>query len=216
MEKILWNRAKSYTFWKYLKTNTIIILSLYAGLMTIFFLTKNKALQFNPLWLIVGWLLLLFYNILKTYFSIISITEDYRFHIKLNKNGVETEEGKKPWSSYLFYIEYDDYLEIHEKNEAISFLPKTEDLKEIIEYTMSNIKNKTFREKTLAEEIKEDFKNIEEFIQQHSLKETSAGNFPMGQYILYKNKELSLRYINERGFGIIEIGPARAMPESGV
>jgi hypothetical protein len=141
-KKILWNRAKKYTLWKNIKMNTIIIFSLYAGLMTVFYFTKNETLLFNPLWLLVSWLLLLSYNILKTYLSITFLKEDYSFHVKLDKYGVETNDSKKPWHNYLFYIEYDDYLEIYEKNKAISFLPKTEDLKEILVYTMTNIKNK--------------------------------------------------------------------------
>ena len=111
-------------------------------------------------------------------------------------------------SFVLVFRWIDDYLEIHEKNKAVSFLPKTENLKEIFEYTMTNIKNKAVSEKTISEEMKEDFESIEKFIQQHNLKKTSAGNFPMGQYKVYKNKKLSLCYTNERGFGIIEIGPA--------
>ncbi len=61
---------------------------------------------------------------------------------------------------------------------------------------------------TIEEQIKEDIANIEKLVSRYGMEETGKGNFTMGMYRIYKNKNIAVRYINERGFGLIEIGAA--------
>jgi hypothetical protein len=63
--------------------------------------------------------------------------------------------------------------------------------------------------KPLQRQSKKIINDIDKYIRHQNMKEIDTGNFSMGLYKIYKNKDLSLRYINERGFGIIEIGPAK-------
>ena len=139
-KKILWNRAKVFTFWKHLKNSSIIAISLYAGFVSVGLITNNKGILFNPLWLLAFWLLLIAYNFIKTYISINSIKEEHFFYVKLNEQGVELSEKMIPWGNYEHFVEYDDYLEIHGSNKDISFLPKNVDTKDIINYTKAHIK----------------------------------------------------------------------------
>lgn len=139
-KKILWNRARVFTFWKHFKNSSIIAIYLYAGFISVGLITENKGILFNPLWLLAFFLLLVTYNFIRTYISIESIKEEYSFYVKLNEQGVEVSEKMIPWRDYEYFVEYEDYLEIHGPNKDISFLPKNVDTKEIINYAKAHIK----------------------------------------------------------------------------
>lgn len=136
-KKILWNRAKHSTLWKHAKFHAILLICSYAGLLSSHFIMKENALLINPLWLLPGWFFLVSISSLKTFFLINRIKEDYSFYVRLDEKGVETKKQKTAWKDYKFYLEYDDYLEIHGPNKSISFLPKNLDTKEIVDYTKS-------------------------------------------------------------------------------
>ncbi len=146
---ILWDRAKKYTLWKHFKTYTIIMVSGYAGLLSVVFLLKFTSLSFHfPLSMLlflflVTWLGLLLFAFIKTYISTHSIKEGFSFHVKLDEDGIETCEQKMPWEYYLFYVEHNDYLEIHTTDKSITFLPKNDEIIDILDYTRAHIKQKS-------------------------------------------------------------------------
>jgi len=146
---ILWDRAKKYTLWKQFKTYTIIIFSGYAGLLSVVFLLKFTRLSFPfPLSMLLftfllTWVGLILFAFIRTYISIRSIKDGFSFYVKLNEDGVETSDQKIPWDNYVFYVEHDDYLEIHMTDKSITFLPKKDDIIDILDYTRTHIKPKS-------------------------------------------------------------------------
>ena len=52
------------------------------------------------------------------------------------------EEEQVSWSSYKNYVEFDHYLQIEDENGNFSFLPKTPELFEIVEFTKQKILEK--------------------------------------------------------------------------
>lgn len=68
----------------------------------------------------------------------------YTFTAIVSDEGVVTKQNEEfhEWNSYKYFIEYDEYLMIKHKNGGLSFLPKTEELKEIIEFTKTKIPQK--------------------------------------------------------------------------
>jgi len=79
---------------------------------------------------------------IQIYLTIRAIKEDYSFDINLNEVGVKIREERIPWEHYEFYIENDQYLEIHNKNKQISYLPKTNDIKELVDHLKTHIEKK--------------------------------------------------------------------------
>ena len=69
----------------------------------------------------------------------------WSFEATLDEMGVTTRvphENWYEWSSYKGYKEFDDYLEIERLPGEISFLPKTPDLFEAIQFTKEKIPEK--------------------------------------------------------------------------
>lgn len=72
----------------------------------------------------------------------VSRMKGWSFHARLDEMGVTTtapQENWYEWSSYKGYREFDDYLEIERLPGEISFLPKTPDLFQAIEFTKEKI-----------------------------------------------------------------------------
>jgi hypothetical protein len=71
-------------------------------------------------------------------------TKDHTYTVKLDETGVQiiSEPKNYKWGDYLYYVEYEDYLLIMNKEVGISFLPITPELSDIIEYTKKKIPNK--------------------------------------------------------------------------
>ncbi|HEX8370483.1 MAG TPA: hypothetical protein VF604_18195 [Pyrinomonadaceae bacterium] len=72
----------------------------------------------------------------------ISELKGWSFYAKLDEMGVTTmnpHENRYEWSSYTGYREFDDYLEIERLPGEISFLPKTPDLFQVVEFTKEKI-----------------------------------------------------------------------------
>ncbi len=75
----------------------------------------------------------------QIYLTIRAIKQDYSFNINLNEVGIKISEERIPWEHYEFNIENNQYLEIHNKNQQISHLPKTNDIQELVDYTKTHI-----------------------------------------------------------------------------
>ncbi|HEX8250814.1 MAG TPA: hypothetical protein VF599_21755 [Pyrinomonadaceae bacterium] len=72
----------------------------------------------------------------------ISELKGWSFSARLDEMGVATtspQESWYEWSSYAGYREFDDYLEIERLPGEISFLPKTPELFQVIEFTKEKI-----------------------------------------------------------------------------
>ena len=68
----------------------------------------------------------------------------WSFVAKLDERGVVTnftssDEQRYDWSFYKNYVEYETYLQIEDENGGFSFLPKTPELFEAIEFTKQKI-----------------------------------------------------------------------------
>jgi len=77
----------------------------------------------------------------------VAAMKGWTFHAKLDDDGVVTQYSLLPsehrgWEFYRNYVEYDSYLQIEDQNGGFSFLPKTPELFEIIEFTRSKIPEK--------------------------------------------------------------------------
>ncbi len=142
-KKILLDRAIEHTFWKYLKTYTIILLTAIAGVVIIYFFNKDKSFLELIYWFCGFWFAMQIMTMIQIYIPIRAIKEDYSFKINLNEDGIKILEERIPWEHYQFYIEKDSYLEIHNRNQQISYLPTTNDIKDIIEYTKAHIQKKS-------------------------------------------------------------------------
>jgi hypothetical protein len=69
-------------------------------------------------------------------------TRGWSFHAKLDELGVTTDnsqETRNNWNFYTSYKEYEDYLQIDNSEGAVTFLPKTPELFEIVEFTKQKI-----------------------------------------------------------------------------
>lgn len=69
----------------------------------------------------------------------------WSFHAKLDEQGVivtRSENERLNWNFYKNYKEYDDYLQIECTNGNFTFVPKTPELFELVEYTKEKIPRK--------------------------------------------------------------------------
>lgn len=69
----------------------------------------------------------------------------WEFHAKLDEQGVITgtlDEQRMNWNFYKNYVEYDDYLQIESTDGDFTFVPKTPELFEIVEFTKQKIAEK--------------------------------------------------------------------------
>jgi hypothetical protein len=75
----------------------------------------------------------------------IAQTKGWSFDAKLDEQGViinASQKNRVNWDHYTGYKEYDDYLQIEAGEGEISFLPKTPELFEVIEFTKQMISRK--------------------------------------------------------------------------
>ena len=81
--------------------------------------------------------------------KLISLSKGWSFHARLDEEGITTtrdhaadEETRVSWSFYKNYVEYETYLQIEHDDGNFSFLPKTPELFELIEFTKRKIPEK--------------------------------------------------------------------------
>ena len=83
---------------------------------------------------------------IKWYLDIEKNTFGWAFDAILDENGVKVTRSESEkhydWVSYKAYKEYEDYLEIEDIKGNVTFLPKTEDLAEVISFTKSKLRRK--------------------------------------------------------------------------
>ncbi len=76
----------------------------------------------------------------------IAETNGWSFHAKLDDQEVVVTytypEIRRYWASYKSYEEFDEYLQIESMNGEISFVPKTPELFDLIEFTKRRIPRK--------------------------------------------------------------------------
>ena len=71
---------------------------------------------------------------------------DHEFQVVLDDAGVtiKNENDKRiEWSAYAYFKEFEDYLEITDTAGDVSFLPKRDELADVIVFTKTKIPNKT-------------------------------------------------------------------------
>lgn len=72
-------------------------------------------------------------------------TKGWSFYAKLDEQGVITnlsQENRFNWNYYKNYKEYEDYLQIESSEGTFTFVPKTPELSEIVEFTKQKIPRK--------------------------------------------------------------------------
>ncbi len=75
----------------------------------------------------------------------IAETKGWSFHAKLDEQGVITNisnENRMNWNFYKSYKEYEDYLQIESSEGNFTFVPKTPELFELVEFTKQKIPRK--------------------------------------------------------------------------
>ncbi|HSK72213.1 MAG TPA: hypothetical protein VK892_10990 [Pyrinomonadaceae bacterium] len=75
----------------------------------------------------------------------VAAIKGWSFYAKLDEQGViitRSENERLNWNFYKNYKEYDDYLEIESSQGEITFLPKTPELFEVVEFTKQKISQK--------------------------------------------------------------------------
>lgn len=102
-------------------------------------------LIFPHLLVIAGlWLVATAYGYSKWSYSIARI-KGWDFYAKLDEQGVITNienEERINWNYYKNYVEYEDYLQIESTDGTFSFVPKTPELFEAVEFTKQKIAEK--------------------------------------------------------------------------
>jgi hypothetical protein len=72
---------------------------------------------------------------------------DYELDVILDDEGVTIKNDNNKqitWNSYSYFKEYEDYLEITHSSGEISFVPKRNELADVIIFTKSKISNKDY------------------------------------------------------------------------
>lgn len=82
---------------------------------------------------------------IKWYIDLGKNSPDWEFDAILNDQGVKTHaivetDREVPWSYYKGYREYDDYIEIHDEKNQVTFIPKTDELMDAVAFTKENIR----------------------------------------------------------------------------
>ena len=82
---------------------------------------------------------------IRWYGEVESKTEGWEFDASLNEMGVSTSSESSVifrWDHYKSYKEFEDYLEIEDQAGNFTFLPKSYELSEVVEFTKQNISSK--------------------------------------------------------------------------
>lgn len=82
---------------------------------------------------------------IKWYLDLGKNSQGWEFEATLDDQGVKTHaivetDRDVPWSFYKGYREYDGYIEIHDENNQVTFIPKTEELMDAVAFTKENIR----------------------------------------------------------------------------
>ncbi|MEP6903185.1 MAG: hypothetical protein ABJA66_15660 [Actinomycetota bacterium] len=86
-----------------------------------------------------------FYNYFEWLNKLTASAQDYELHVVLDDAGVTIKNNYDKhieWGSYTYFKEYEDYLEITNSSGEISFLPKRNELADVIIFTKSKIPKK--------------------------------------------------------------------------
>lgn len=105
---------------------------------------KSGSINFH-LTFIILWVIAVIHGFIKWHKDISRTMTNWDFNAVLDYSGVTTKtisENNYKWNFYKNYQEYEDYLQINDFKGGITFLPKTPELCEIIEFTKSNIPKK--------------------------------------------------------------------------
>ncbi|MFN0280101.1 MAG: hypothetical protein ACKVRN_16110 [Pyrinomonadaceae bacterium] len=91
------------------------------------------------------WIIITIYAYYAWYNDLEKSTVGWEFDAALDEDGVKTDakvetERQVPWSFYAGYREFDDHLEIHDKNEEITFVPKTDELADVVAFTKEKVR----------------------------------------------------------------------------
>lgn len=103
-------------------------------------LTNYYLLIFAGLWIISTT-----HGYLQWQKKLANETQGWSFYASLDDIGVTTNinrNNRYNWDFYTNYIEYDDYLQINDSQGDVTFLPKSAELSEIIEFTKNKIPQK--------------------------------------------------------------------------
>ncbi|MBA3769379.1 MAG: hypothetical protein H0X08_02555 [Blastocatellia bacterium] len=84
------------------------------------------------------------YDYIQWYRGIETTITGWEFDATLDEDGVKTHtevpsDAEYSWDFYTGYREYDDYLEIHDSNKQVTFVPKTVVLAEVVAITKEKI-----------------------------------------------------------------------------
>lgn len=100
----------------------------------------------HALVLFLVWIGLTSYDFYSKYRGIAKTAVGWEFDATVDDDRVQTnaraETHEVPWSFYTRYREYEDHLEIHDKKEQVTFLPKTDELEDLIAFTKRKIKRR--------------------------------------------------------------------------
>lgn len=91
------------------------------------------------------WIAVTSYYYYYWYKGLEKTTVSWEFDATLDEEGVITNQKietdrEVPWSFYTGYREYEDHLEIHDKKEQVTFIPKIAELADVITYTKERIR----------------------------------------------------------------------------
>jgi hypothetical protein len=118
-----------------------LVISLVNALWGQGYLTSAHLVVLGVLWLGIS-----IHGYYKWDKELAETTEGWEFIARLDDDGVFTypkdrpeDEARYEWSFYHSYREYEDYLEITDINRNVTFLPKTAELLELIEFTKNKI-----------------------------------------------------------------------------
>ena len=141
-KKVFWRAYKYRLLWKHAKFYGVILLFGAGGFSTFQFIASGRV-AFSGLYLLFPiWAVLIVFSYSKSYYILKNVNEGYSFDVKLDEEGVETSDQKISWDEYHYFVEFDEYLEIHGPKNSISFVPKTAELHDILEYVRKRIPTK--------------------------------------------------------------------------
>ena len=93
------------------------------------------------------WLGITLFEYIRWHYDLEKKTEGWEFDATLDDTFVKTyakveAEREVPWDFYTSYREYEDYLEIRDSDSQVTFIPKTPELIEMINFTKEKIPNR--------------------------------------------------------------------------
>ena len=106
---------------------------------------QPQLARLHGLALFLVWIGLTSYDYYLKYRDLEKTTVGWEFDATLDVEGVKTyskveNEREVPWSFYTGYREYDDHLEIHDKKDQVTFIPKIDELADVVTFTKERIR----------------------------------------------------------------------------